>query len=189
MRLRGLPYSAKVTDIVNLLHDCSIKGGELGVKFCFNEEGKLTGEAYVELCSMEDVERALGHSREHMGRRYIEIFRGLKSQMNWDLRSKEEKVEGGAHVVRLRGLPYGCTMEQVTNFLTGIFCHVYGSCLYHFYLFVHYCFTLGINIAPGGITFKSNPDGTESGMAFVELCSNSDVESALARHRDKIQHR
>lgn len=118
VRLRGLPYSAQVKDIMNLLHDCSVKSGEQGVKFCFGMDGRPSGEAYVELCSVEDVERALGHSREHMGRRYIEVFRGLRSQMDWDLRSKEEKMEG-ANVVRLRGLPYGCTMDQITDFMTG----------------------------------------------------------------------
>ena len=72
----------------------------------------------MELCSAEDVEKALGHSREHMGRRYVEIFRGLRSQMDWDLRSREEKLEG-ACVVRLRGLPYGCTVEQINEFMDG----------------------------------------------------------------------
>ena len=88
------------------------------MKFCFVSDGRPSGECYVELCSMEDVERALGHSRENVGRRYVEIFRGLKSQMEWDTKSREEKMDG-PNVVRLRGLPYGCTIDQITDFMTG----------------------------------------------------------------------
>ena len=55
--------------------------------------------------------------------------------------------------------------------------------------FITLLFCAGITIAPGGITFKFNSDGSESGMAFVELNSNADVENALARNRNKIQHR
>ena len=54
-----------------------------------------------------------------------------------------------------------------------------------FFLFI----VTGINIVPGGITFQRDEDGRETGGAFVELCSESDVEKALARDRKEIQHR
>ena len=47
----------------------------------------------------------------------------------------------------------------------------------------------GINIVPGGITFQRDEDGRETGGAFVELCSETDVEKALTRDRKEIQHR
>ena len=44
-------------------------------------------------------------------------------------------------------------------------------------------------IVPGGITLVRNEDGGDTGKAYVELCSESDVEKALARDRKEIQHR
>ena len=72
----------------------------------------------MELCSESDVEKALAHNHENMGWRYVEVFRALRSQMDWDLRRNDEEA-GGEGVVRLRGLPYGCTEEQIHEFLSG----------------------------------------------------------------------
>lgn len=90
------------------------------MKFTFSVDGRPSGEAFVELSSAEDVEKALAHSHEHMGRRYVEIFRANRSQWEWDTR-KEETVSGeGSGVVRLRGLPFGCTEEQIATFFSGL---------------------------------------------------------------------
>lgn len=127
VRLRGLPYSAQVKDILCLLNDCNVKNGEKGVKFTFSVDGRPSGEAFVELCSAEDVDKALLHSHEHMGRRYVEIFKANRGQMEWDCR-KEDKVGAGegSGVVRLRGLPYGCTEQQIENFFSGLL-HIYSG--------------------------------------------------------------
>ena len=121
VRLRGLPYSAQVKDILSLLSDCQVKNGEKGVFFTFTPDGRPSGQAFVELCSEEDVSKALGHNKEHMGKRYVEIFRASRGQMEWDCRL-EDKYGGGAGtgVVRLRGLPYRCTEEQVKRFFSGL---------------------------------------------------------------------
>lgn len=134
VRLRGLPYSAKTKDILQFLSDCQVANGEKSVHFTFVSDGRPSGEAFVELLSEEDVSKALAHHNEHMGRRYVEMFRASRGQMEWDLRS-ENKVygEGGAGttgtggggnfgiggVVRLRGLPYGCAEEEVRKFFSG----------------------------------------------------------------------
>lgn len=73
----------------------------------------------MELCSDDDVEKALGHNNENMGWRYVEVFRSMRSQMDWDL-SRDENEGQGAGVVRLRGLPYGSTEVQIKTFLSGL---------------------------------------------------------------------
>ena len=90
------------------------------MKFTFAADGRPSGEAFVELCSAEDVDKALAHSHEHMGRRYVEIFRANRSQLEWDCR-KEERMNNaeGSGVVRLRGLPFGCSEQQVEIFFSG----------------------------------------------------------------------
>lgn len=107
-------------DILFLLRDCKVLNEDGGVKFAFGIDGRPSGEAFVELCSAEDVEKALAHNREHMGKRYVEIFRANKSQLEWDCK-KEERVTGveGSGVVRLRGLPFGCTEDKIQTFFSG----------------------------------------------------------------------
>lgn len=180
-----MPYSAQVKDILTLLSDCKVKDEAKGVKFTFDVEGRPSGEAFVELCSAEDVEKALAHSHEHMGRRYVEIFRANRSQMEWDCRKEDRSGGGeGSGVVRLRGLPFGCTIEQIENFFSGM--RGEGIKMMHFYLKLP---SVGINVVHGGITIQKEIDGRETGEAFVELVSKDDVDKALARDRKEIQHR
>ena len=93
----------------------------------------------MELQSEEDVSKALAHHNEHMGRRYVEMFRASRGQMEWECRKVYDDGEGvgGASgggegsfgggtggtgsggVVRLRGLPYGCAEEEVRRFFSG----------------------------------------------------------------------
>ena len=56
-----------------------------------------------------------------MGRRYIEVKEGNKVEMEWVL-ERCSKSFGEAHdgVVRLRGLPYGCTKQDIGNFFEGM---------------------------------------------------------------------
>lgn len=185
VRLRGLPYSAQVKDVVFLLRDCKIKDEEKGVMFTFSVDGRPSGEAFVDLCSEVDQDKALAHNHENMGRRYVEIFKANRSQMEWDCR-KEDKMSAGetSGVVRLRGLPFGCTEEQVVTFFAGWVCFVCTPeltciCLYH----------AGLNIIHGGITIQKDIDGRENGEAFVEFASKDDIDKALARDRKEIQHR
>ena len=120
MRLRGLPYSATARDVLNLIHDSKVVDGEKGVRFTFAPDGRPSGEAFVELTSEEDVSKALGHNNEHMGKRYVEIFRSTKGQLEWDCRMAEKVGGGTGGVVRLRGLPYRCTEEDVRRFFQGL---------------------------------------------------------------------
>ncbi len=138
VRLRGLPYSATRSDIKDLLKDCNIVNGDKGVTFTFCEDGRPSGEAFVDLASEDDVTKALEHNNEHMGRRYVEIFRASRGEKEWDLRVSSENKPGGhggsggvggENVVRLRGLPFGATENQVYDFFSGLV-------TYYSYLFV-----------------------------------------------------
>ncbi|XP_053462804.1 heterogeneous nuclear ribonucleoprotein F-like isoform X4 [Nycticebus coucang] len=80
--------------------------------------------------------------------------------------------EGGeGFVVKLRGLPWSCSIEDVQNFLSN--CTIHDG--------------------PGGIHFIYTREGRQSGEAFVELGSEDDVkmlaEKALGRHKERIGHR
>lgn len=126
VRLRGLPFSAMASDILSFLKGVSVKNDEKGIHFSFGIDGRVSGEAYVEVCGEDDVERALCHNREHLGGRYIEIFRASLSQFEWDCRrSSSGAGVGSGGVVRLRGLPYGCSKEDIRDFFQGLGVSVY----------------------------------------------------------------
>ena len=52
--------------------DCNIIGGKEGIHFTFVRDGRPSGEAYIELATEEDTEKALAKNKQHMGKRYIE---------------------------------------------------------------------------------------------------------------------
>lgn len=72
IRCRGLPWSTTVDEIVNFFSDCEFKDGNEGVHLTLTREGRPSGEAYIELASEEELEKALKKDKAHMGKRYIE---------------------------------------------------------------------------------------------------------------------
>ena len=114
---------------MQLLHDSKVANGESGVHFTLAPDGRASGEAFVELCSEEDVSKAIGHNNEHMGKRYVEIFRASQGQMQWDCRLVNRDAGGfgfggggvgSGGVVRLRGLPFRCAEDDVRKFFQGL---------------------------------------------------------------------
>jgi RNA recognition motif-containing protein len=164
VRLRGLPYSATSREILDLLNDCQVAGGDKGIRFSFAPDGRPSGEAFVELVSEEDVSKALGHNNEHMGKRYVEIFRATKGQLEWEGRMAEKVGGGSGGVVRLRGLPYRCTEDDIRQFFQDMV------------------------VPAGGITLQVDSDGRETGEAYVEFVEPEDAEKALYKDRQMIGH-
>lgn len=72
VKLRGLPWSATVDDILKFFNDCNVRNGKGGIHMTSSREGRPSGEAFVEFEDEEDVERACQRDRDHMGNRYIE---------------------------------------------------------------------------------------------------------------------
>lgn len=50
----------------------NIKNGRAGVHITMSREGRPSGEAFIELESKGDAEKALRKDKQHMGHRYIE---------------------------------------------------------------------------------------------------------------------
>uniref|UniRef100_A0A8C5LAZ8 RRM domain-containing protein n=1 Tax=Jaculus jaculus TaxID=51337 RepID=A0A8C5LAZ8_JACJA len=76
--------------------------------------------------------------------------------------------EGGeGYVVKLRGLPWSCSIEDVQNFLSD--CTIHDGV--------------------AGVHFIYTREGRQSGEAFVELESEDDVKLALKKGRESTGHR
>lgn len=73
VKLRGLPWDSTAADILDFLKDCSVVNGEKGVHMAISHrDGRPNGEAYVELETPEDVDRAFSYNKNVLGHRYIE---------------------------------------------------------------------------------------------------------------------
>merc|ERR1719163_514577 len=79
VKMRGLPYKATRNNILDFFPGLSVPLN--GVHLMFNEREQPTGEAYVEFSSQEDRERAMSKDRQHIGGRYVELFRVNRAEM------------------------------------------------------------------------------------------------------------
>lgn len=162
VRLRGLPWSVGQEEVANFLTGCNV----LNVNFTFTRDGRPSGEAYVELSSESDVEQALNKNQQHMGKRYIEVFRSKASEMEYVL-SKDGPGNAGMmgntdSVVRLRGLPFSCTHDDISSFFKGM------------------------TIVPNGIALLADHMGRASGEAYVQFGSQAIADLALQKHKERM---
>ncbi|PKA60814.1 hypothetical protein AXF42_Ash006448 [Apostasia shenzhenica] len=72
LKLRGLPYSATESDIVDFFSDYGLR--EENVHIARRLDGKATGEAYVEFESTEVAKEAMSKDKKTIGSRYVELF-------------------------------------------------------------------------------------------------------------------
>ncbi|XP_014771007.1 heterogeneous nuclear ribonucleoprotein H3 [Octopus bimaculoides] len=167
VRLRGLPWAATASDVLKFFEGCRVYGEEMGVHFTYSREGRPSGEAFVEFVSNEDKELALKKNNAHMGQRYIEVFRSKKSEMDWVIkRAGSSQVTGQSDaVVRMRGLPFGCSKEEIAQFFTGL------------------------EIVPNGIMLPEDRQGRSTGEAYVQYASPEIAKKALDKHMARLGHR
>lgn len=135
--MRGLPWSTTVDEIIEFFSGCTISHGRDGVFIVMTKEGRPSGEAFIELETEDDLEKALKRDRQYVGTRYIEgkffelvssnliffvVFKCKKSEMEWVVRRSGSQMDNALDdgCVRLRGLPFGCSKEEIAQFFTGI---------------------------------------------------------------------
>lgn len=125
VKLQGLPWEATDDDVVEFFEGLDIvTGGVYIEKTCV---GRASGNAYVEFVDNDNASAALEKDRENMGKRYIEIFKSTEEardeavavpQKVFDMSTSE--VDENATVIRMRGLPYSITEEEITEFFSPI---------------------------------------------------------------------
>ena len=89
-----------------------------------SHEGRPSGEAYLELETEEDFNKALDYHKKSMGNRYIEVFPSKRDEMEWMITRSGggafNEADDDGTCVRLRGLPYGSKVEDIYKFFEGI---------------------------------------------------------------------
>ncbi|MCL4124761.1 UNVERIFIED_CONTAM: hypothetical protein GTU68_024752 [Idotea baltica] len=166
IRIRGLPWSATKEDIIKFFDGIEILNGVEGVHMTLSREGRPSGEAYVELVDQEDISKAEKKHNQHMGRRYIEVFEAKRSEMEWVIkRANAGPGNEDDCCVRLRGLPFGCSKEEIMQFFSGL------------------------EIVPNGIALPTDYQGRHTGEAFVQFVNKETAQKAMEKHKEKIAHR
>lgn len=161
LRLRGLPFQATEADIKQFfegytLTHCSI---------C-KRNGRATGEAYVQLESEALAAKALTELNcKYVGRRYIEIFEALESDMAASAAGEMKELSG--FVLRLRGLPYSATRADVESFFEG----------------------LEICKGDEGVVFAVTSLGKPTGEAYVEFVTEQSQLEAMKKHKHHMGSR
>lgn len=82
--MRGLPWSATPQDIREFFNGLEIS--QDGIVLARNGDGRVTGEAYVLFCDEDNFQRAMTRNREHIGKRYIELFKSSGEEMELALK-------------------------------------------------------------------------------------------------------
>ncbi|XP_067422346.1 heterogeneous nuclear ribonucleoprotein H isoform X2 [Emydura macquarii macquarii] len=167
VKVRGLPWSCSAEEVQRFFSECKILNEASGIRFIYTREGRPSGEAFVELETEDDVKLALKKDRETMGHRYVEVFKSNNVEMDWVLKHTGPNSPDTANdgFVRLRGLPFGCSKEEIVQFFSGL------------------------EIVPNGITLPVDFQGRSTGEAFVQFASQEIAEKALKKHKERIGHR
>ncbi|XP_007886111.1 epithelial splicing regulatory protein 1 isoform X3 [Callorhinchus milii] len=171
VRARGLPWQSSDQDVARFFRGLNIAKG--GAALCLNSQGRRNGEALVRFVNEEHRDLALQRHKHHMGNRYIEVYKatgedflkiagGTSNEVAHFL-SKENQV-----IVRMRGLPFTATTEEVLTFF-GPKCPVTGG--------------------KEGILFVKYPDGRPTGDAFVSFACEEYAQNALKKHKDMLGKR
>ncbi|XP_069509636.1 epithelial splicing regulatory protein 2 isoform X3 [Ambystoma mexicanum] len=171
IRARGLPWQSSDQDIARFFKGLNIAKG--GVALCLNAQGRRNGEALVRFVNPEQRNLALERHKHHMGSRYIEVYKatgeeflkiaGGTSNEVAQFLSKENQV-----IIRMRGLPFTATPEDVLGFL-GTECPVTGG--------------------KEGLLFVKYPDGRPTGDAFVLFSCEDYAQQALKKHKEILGKR
>lgn len=178
VRLRGLPFGVTERDIVLFL------GSEPVDILPVARSGRPTGEAFAVLRTLPDMDMALRKNKAYMGTRYIEVFEARKLEYyraiaqamgeGYDQprehssrersRSRSPRRFGQTNVLKLRGLPFSATADDVVAFFDDP--------------------ALGIPaLNSEQVTIAVAPDGRPNGMAFVEFDTPEAAEAGLKKDK------
>ena len=72
IKIRGLPYQTTSMEVCKFFKECEIVGGPNGIYFPMNEKGLPTGEAFIEMESSRDIDKAMEKHRDCIGERLDE---------------------------------------------------------------------------------------------------------------------
>ncbi|CAN7993988.1 unnamed protein product, partial [Ixodes hexagonus] len=157
--IRGLPWKVTTTDVVRLFSEAgfNVSGGTEGV-LLRDKGGRLTGDAFVELESQEDYDKALQHPwRQHtISGRYIDAFPSSTVEVRHYVMSQkpEPATLSSTRFLYVRGLPWDASEDNVRAFFSH--CDV------------------------SNVVLPLLESGSNLGFAYVEFANADDAYRALS---------
>ncbi|XP_032875978.1 epithelial splicing regulatory protein 1 isoform X2 [Amblyraja radiata] len=189
IRMRGLPFVATAEEVAMFFgSSCPLTGGKEGILFVKYPDGRPTGDAFVLFACEEYAQNALKKHKDLLGKRYIELFRSTAAEVQQVLNRYSSTPlipippapiipvlpQPFVHstsmrdCIRLRGLPYAATIEDILEFL--------GDFTY--------------DIRPQGVHMVLNLQGRPSGDAFIQMKSSDRAFMAAQRcHKRTMKDR
>ncbi|KAI6660003.1 Heterogeneous nuclear ribonucleoprotein H [Oopsacas minuta] len=161
IRCRGLPYSATPEDLKKFFSACNITS----VFLTQTQDGRPTGEAFLELEDEDSYNSGLKMNKEHIGKRYIEVFESDRLEMDYQIKKSTQGSTAADGVIRMRGLPFNCSRGDIAEFFKDF------------------------QLVEDGILLVLQHDGRASGEGYVQLESVHNVEEALKLNNGHIGHR
>ena len=71
IKIKGLPYQTTAMEVCRFFMDCEIVGGPNGIYFPLNEGCLPTGEAFVEMETARDIDKALERHMDCIMERWV----------------------------------------------------------------------------------------------------------------------
>nr|VZI38445.1 unnamed protein product [Spirometra erinaceieuropaei] len=175
VRARGLPWQATDSDIQFFFRGLNIAPG--GIALVLNKFGRRNGEALIRFTDREQRDLALRKHKHHMNQRYIEIYMAQGSDFIAVAGGETEEAEKflqkftepSQALIRMRGLPYTVTAEQILEFFSNANCEV--------------------QFGEEGVLFVNRHDGRATGDAFALFADDREAQKALKNHRQHIGNR
>ncbi|KAM9065210.1 epithelial splicing regulatory protein 2 isoform 1-T1 [Sarcophilus harrisii] len=186
IRMRGLPFTATPADVLAFLGpECPVTGGHEGLLFVRYPDGRPTGDAFALFACEELAQSALRKHKGILGKRYIELFRSTAAEVQQVLNRYTSSPliptlpaplipvlpapfplagAGVRDCVRLRGLPYTASIDDILGFL--------GEA--------------AGDIRPHGVHMVLNQQGRPSGDAFIQMKSADRALVAAQRCHKKM---
>ncbi|CAH8646094.1 Epithelial splicing regulatory protein 1 [Schistosoma haematobium] len=175
VRARGLPWQATDLEIFQFFSGINIAKG--GISLVLSKIGRRNGEALIQFANAEQQSLALRKHKHHVGKRYIEVYAATGSDFISIAGGESQEAMNflgklttpNQTLIRMRGLPYTTTPEQIISFFANINC--------------------SIQFNSDGILFVNKRDGRATGDAFVIFETKIIAEKALENNKQHIGSR
>ena len=206
IRMRGLPYSVRVADILEFFHGLEVTKEDIFV--LVKPNGSSTGEGYVKLRSEELYKSAMKRNNARIGSRYIELFPSSESEFEAVLSQTPYIQESSSSSDRQFDYWEG-DARQSLDYRAKSYLNIPPPNGDHLYSQQHagyyqanvlkmrglpysasvidiQQFFNGMAILPNGIHIIFNHQGKPSGEAFVEFATEKDKMLALKLKKQQL---
>jgi RNA recognition motif-containing protein len=160
IRMRGLPWTTTEKDVKDFFAPVEVSV----VHIISDHMERASGQGYVEFSSEEEGEEAMKKHKSDMGGRYIELFKSTPDELSLILARLNPDVQEGSHFVKMRGLPYSASEDEVLEF-----------------------FGLAEELIK--VHFIQDMNGRPSGEAFAEFTTEESATLALEKNRENLGNR